>query len=397
MEIRNRLKIFVLLFFVDIVISGCAASRHEEHENVWEKGYRLPLEQAVKEEAEEDCKNAMEKIRSVYIEADKGDASNPILEEEVLSQMCTVLRETGRPVTAAGLHYRMENDDKMDAFLADCKSGKEGKLILYQMNKGGGINRSQFIFDGTEMYVIDTVSAWNEENVPYVTSTSYTRLKEWKYTEKGWFAYEYCVPQYPEVTEVVNGNYMLRVKPMPEEYIDIAEKYLIPIGYQGNNLFRSDWDAQHLEDLDYAGLYEYLYLLKYQEAFGPQRNCDGIPKEEFENLMTEYLPVTVEELTKYAAFDKEKQSYIWKRLGPLTHVATNFSASIPEVTEITGNPDGTISVFIDVVCEPRGEDALFRHALTIQIQENGAVRYLSNRILDEGTENLLEYRYRLTR
>lgn len=291
----------------------------------------------------------------------------------------------------------MENYDKMDTFLTDCESGKEGKLILYQMTRGGGINRSQFIFDGNEMYVIDTVSAWNEENVPYVTGTSYTRLKEWKYTEKGWFAYEYCVPQYPEVTEVVNGNYMLRVKPMLEEYIDIAEKYLIPVGYQGNNLFRSDWDAQHLENLDYAGLYEYLYLLKYQEAFGPQRNCDGIPKEEFENLMTEYLPVTAEELAKYAAFDEETQSYIWKRLGPLTHVATNFSASIPEVTEITENLDGTITVFIDVVCEPRGEDTLFRHALTLQIQENGAVRYLSNRILDEGTENLLEYRYRLMR
>lgn len=431
MGIRKRCKIVILLYLSVISISGCTASKQEnpaskedleetvrypeetneaagttqypaetDHavtEEIWEKGYRLPLEQSVKEEAEADCKSAMEKIQSVYIEADKGDASNPILGEEAISRMCTILKETECPVAAACFHYRMENYERMDAFLTDCQNGKEGKLILYQINKGGGISRSQFIFDGIEMYVIDTVSVWNEENMPYVTASSYTRMKDWNYTEKGWFFYEYCVPEFPEVTEVVNGNYMLRVKTMPEEYIYIAENYLLPVGYQGNNLFRSDWDGEHLEDLDFNGLYEYLYSLKYQKAFGPQRNCDGIPREEFESVITEYLPVTAEELARYAVFDEEKQHYTWKRLGPLTYMANYFSASIPEVTELKENPDGTISVYIDAVCELRGDDALISHVLNLQIQENGTVRYLSNQVLKKGPENIIEYQYRLPR
>ncbi|MCI9440851.1 MAG: hypothetical protein HFH15_06380 [Ruminococcus sp.] len=428
----KRWKIFMILYVSVIVISGCAVSGQEntgvkdtseesvldqpdrkdgsgetvqpleaadsaETEEAWEKGYGLPLEPSVKEEAEADCKRAMEKIRIVYMEADKGDASNPIVGKESISQMCTILQETQCPAAAAVFHYRMENYEKMDAFLRDCQEGKEGSIVLYKINTGGGINRSQFIFDGAGMHVVDTASSWDVDNMPIVTASTHIRIKDWKYTEKGWFSYEYCVPEFPEVTEIVNGNYMLRVKPMPEEYIKIAETYLLPIGYQGNNLFRLDWDEEHLEDLDYTGLYEYLYLLKNQKAFGPQTDCDGIPKAEFEDLITEYLPVTVEELARYAAFDEETQCYRWKRLGPLTYKANNFSLSIPEVTDIKEKPDGIILVYIDAVCEPRGDDALIRHVLTLQIQDNGAVRYLGNQVLEERAENIIEYQYRLPR
>lgn len=108
MEIRNRWKIFVLLILLVILISGCVDNENvvptvEEMDNeaegtaqnlaepdsaetkeIWEKGYSLPLEQAIKDEAEADCKKEMEKIKNVYIEADKGEATNPILEEEAL-------------------------------------------------------------------------------------------------------------------------------------------------------------------------------------------------------------------------------------------------------------------------------------------------------------------------
>ena len=30
--------------------------------------------------------------------------------------------------------------------------------------------------------------------------------KEWKYTDKGWFCYELCVPEPPEVSEIVDGS-----------------------------------------------------------------------------------------------------------------------------------------------------------------------------------------------
>lgn len=420
----GMIKKWVLLILSAMVISGCASSGQEasevrgrseetlrdpaETENVleeseqnveeiWEKGYKLPLESDVKEEAETDCLQAMEKIRAVYIEAEKGDALNSVLEHEVIFKMYEILQETGCPVTAADFYYTMGNYEKMEVFLADCLSGKESRIVLYKISTGGGVNRSQFIFDGNDMYVTDTISMWNEKNLPYISNSSYTRIKDWKYTDKGWFSYEYCMPEFPDVTEIANGNNLLRVKPVKEEYIRMAETYLLPIGYMGNNLLRSDWDKENMEGLDYNGLYEYLYSMKYKNTFDAKGHPDGIPKEEFEDLIIEFLPVTGEELLQYAVFDTEKQTYGWKRLGPLTYMANSFSSSIPEVTDIVENTDGTTAVSIDVVCPMRGEDSLISHVLTLQIMEDGSVRYLSNQVLGDGLGKIVEYQYRLTK
>ena len=364
-------------------------------EETLEKGYNLPLSQSAEEEAEADCKKAMERIRGIYAGSDKGNSLNPTPDGESISKMYEALRETGCPVTAAGFHYTMGNYEKMEQFLEECLDGKEGELTLYYITAGGGINRSRFLFDGTDLYVIDTISTWNAKDDPAIADSSLNRIKDWKYTEKGWFAYEYCMPEYPDVTELANGNNLLRVKPMEEEYIRIAEEYLLPIGYLGNNLLRSNWDAGHLEELDYNGLYEYLFALKYQKSMGLGTYADGIPKEEFETLMTEYLPVTAEELTRYAVYDGEKQTYGWKRLGPLTYMANRFSNSIPEVREIQENPDGTTSFTIDAVCEAMGEDCVMSHVLTMQIREDGSIRYLGNQVLEDGLEKITEYQYRL--
>lgn len=410
----GKIKKWRILLLSAIVISGCAASGQEasevressedtcrkdysEMEEIWEKGYKLPLEPAVQAEAEKDCIQAMEKIRAVYIEAEKGDALNPVLQDETILKMYEILLETDCSVTASGFYYTLGNYKKMEAFLEDCLSGKESRIVLYKIYTGGGINRSQFLFDGNDMYVVDTVSMWNEDDSPYISNSSYTRLKDWEYTEKGWFSYEYCMPEFPDVTEIANGNNLLRVKPVKEEYIRMAESYLLPIGYMGNNLLRSDWNEGHLEALDYNGLYEYLYSMKYQNTFDAKRYEDGIPEEEFENLIMEFLPVTREGLARYAVFDAEKQNYSWKRLGPLTYMANSFSSSIPEVTDITENPDGTLSVSIDVVCPARGEDSLMSHVLVLRIMEDGSVRYLGNQILGDGLEKITKYQYRLSK
>ena len=47
---------------------------------------------------------------------------------------------------------------------------------------------------------------------------------------------------------------------------------------------------------------------------------NGIPAEEFEQLMSEYLPVTAEQLRNIATFDAEKQEYVWAKLDvAITH------------------------------------------------------------------------------
>ena len=185
---------------------------------------------------------------------------------------------------------------------------------------------------------------------------------------------------------------------MTDENRKMSEKCVLGLAYQGNNLLCSNWDTDHMEDLDYNGMYEYLYAMKYQEQFPSEDYPDGIPKDEFESLIMEYLPITAAEIQGYAEFDEEKQTYVWAWLGCLNYAPTYFGTSFPEVTDIMENDDGTITLTVDAVCSMiLCDDAVITHELTVQFAEAGSFQYLGNKILDDGISNIPEYQYRIIR
>ena len=124
----------------------------------------------------------------------------------------------------------------------------------------------------------------------------------------------------------------------------------------------------------------------------------GLPKGEFERLIMEYLPVTAEEIQDYAAFDKEKQTYAWVRLGCFNYAPAYFGTSFPEVTDIRENEDGTVTLTVDAVCSMvLCDDAVITHELTVRFSEDGGFQYLGNNILDDGISNIPDYQYRIVR
>lgn len=267
--------------------------------------------------------------------------------------------------------------------------------MYYEINSKGGVARNKFVFDGKDMYYLYTNCTWSEDNTPIVSDTFYNKIKKWEYTKKGWFCYEICTPEPPELTEVMDGNCMIRVKPIKKRYDEISSKYLEMLGYQGNNLLCSNWDADNLEELDYTGLYEYLYYMKYQEKLNGETYRQGIPKEEFEKLMMECLPVNKRQLQKYAMYDEKRKTYAWCRLGCMNYTPNAFGYAMPEITKIKKNKDGTLSIQIDAVCDMLKNDSVMSHILTVKIYDNGKIKYLSNRILGKGLQKIPTYQYRI--
>ena len=232
-------------------------SAEEEAAEQWEKGYDLPVDEQEREEAETDCKKQMELYLDIYETADKGIASNVVLDDQTVLEMQRKLKDAGCLVTTMVTYSNMENYESVDSFLKECMEGKSGSAVIYEVHNDGGLGRMKFIFDGTDMYVVSTIGIWNADNKPGISYISYTRIKEWKYTEKGWFCYELCVPEPPEVSEIMDGSCLIRIKPMTEEQREMSEKCVRGLGYQGNNLLCSNWDTEHMEELDYSTM-EYL-------------------------------------------------------------------------------------------------------------------------------------------
>lgn len=377
------------------VKTNTSLEKKEIKVNVDEKGYDLPISDKEKKEAEKECNIVMNKIKSIYKNADKGDFFNVVISSQTAKQMLDVLKKAGYTVFSSEFYLNMSHYEKMEHFLKEALAGKKAETVIYEIHSSASIGRRKFIFDGKDMYELYTNTTWSEENTPIITLNSYSRIKQWSYTKKGWFIFEYCVPEPPEVTEIVYGNAMIRVKPIKEEYLELAMKYIIPIGYQGNNLLFSDWSAGKMEKIDYNAIFQYLYSLKYQQEFNSSQYSNGIPKEEFEQVIMEYLPVTAEQIEQYAVFDIESQTYKWEMLGCGNYSPGVLEVVQPEITNIKENKDGTTTLMIDVVCMLAESDAAIRHQLTVQFLENGGIRYLENKIIDYELEQIPVYQYRM--
>lgn len=361
------------------------------------KGYGLPIDDGERKEAEADCRKVLDRISDIYHRARKGE-QGVSLDDETVFALQAAVKETGCPTAAVVAYADMENYEAADAFLKDCQEGRRGSQVIYAVYPDGAVGRLKYIFDGTEMYVLSARAQWKDEEWSGVAYMSYTRIKEWKYTEKGWFCYELCVPEPPEVTEIIDGGWILRIKPMTEECRELSKKCVQRLGYQGNNLLCSDWDADHMEALDYNALYEYLYEIEYQEPFEGEDYPEGIPRKEFEELITAYLPVTAGQLHKYADYDGEKQVYAWAALGCFNYAPSFFGTSLPEVTDVRENGDGTVTLTVEAVCDMViYDDALITHELTVQFMEDGSFRYLGNKLSHDGDGYVPEYQYRLRR
>lgn len=368
----------------------------EEAAEQWEKGYGLAVDEEERKEAENECKKLMELYSDIYETADKGMALNVVLDDQTILKIQDRVKDTGYPIAASVMYSDMDNYESVDSFLKQCIEGKSGTAVIYQIHNNGGLGRMKYIFDGADMYVVSAVGSWKADNRPGVSYISFTRLKEWKYTEKGWFCYKLCVPEPPEVSEIVDGSCLIRIKPMTARQREMSDRCVRGLGYMGQNLLCSNWNADNMSELDYNGMFEYLYKMKYGKRFNPEDYQNGVPKEEFEDVIMEYLPVTAQQIQEYAVFDEENQTYDWVRLGCFNYTLSFFGTSMPEVVDVRDNDDGTTTLTVEAVCDMViCDDAVITHELTVRFSDDGSFKYLGNRILEDGILRIPAYQYRI--
>ncbi len=56
--------------------------------------------------------------------------------------------------------------------------------------------------------------------------------------------------------KIVDGSCLIRVKPMTEEQREMSERCVRGLGYQGQNLLCSNWNAENMSELDYNGMFD---------------------------------------------------------------------------------------------------------------------------------------------
>ena len=108
----------------------------------------------------------MELYLDIYETADKGIASNVVLDDQTVLEIQKKVKDAGYPIATMVTYSNMENYESVDSFLKECMEGKRGSVVIYEIHNDGGLGRMKFIFDGTDMYVVSTRGIWNADNKP---------------------------------------------------------------------------------------------------------------------------------------------------------------------------------------------------------------------------------------
>ena len=99
-------------------------SAEEEAAEQWEKGYDLPVDEQEREEAETDCKKLMELYLDIYETADKGIASNVVLDDQTVLEIQKKVKDAGYPIATMVTYSNMGNYESVDVFLKNVWKGK---------------------------------------------------------------------------------------------------------------------------------------------------------------------------------------------------------------------------------------------------------------------------------
>lgn len=182
-----------------------------------------------------------------------------------------------------------------------------------------------------------------------------------------------------------------RVLPLDEKCRELGNEYILSVSYFGNNLFLTDWDADSMDQIEFNDLYEFLYEIKYGEKLKEETVQNGIPKEQFEDVIQTFFDISTEDLEAYARYDAEAGLYPWEPAGPRNRVPQPLP--FPEVVKYVENADGTWNLHVEGVMVIEGDDCTFQHTVTMKERDGGWI-YLGNDVDKEGSDSIPAYKPR---
>lgn len=314
--------------------------------------------------------------REVYEEALKnGELSTLETEKKIMD----CLGEAGYPAVDYDNQIDMVQPEKVEEFCRRVEEKEKGEVTVFVVLDNGGYVRYEMHTENGEVAIAESILTWQDGEPRQGTADEYDAYS-WEYAEKGYLFFE---KYQPEGYDGATGHTALRVKPLDDTCRELNRKYILPIGYERNNMFIVDWKEQGWGELNFYDLYEIMYQMKYKEQadfdFEDMKEIRKMPAEDFEKVFQTYFAVESSDLKDSMTYDEENDSYSYRPRGIYERAAT--SCPRPEVTAYRENEDGTITLIVDAVWPERNLAQAFSHEVTIRPLPEGQFQYVSNRIL----------------
>ena len=298
-------------FMLIVSVSGCSDTPQEETAVV----ETISEVQLPGQKDEEETEKMIECCLELY---EKAAEENKIADLEMIRSIVNRFGENGYPAVDSRNQIDMTEAEQVEWFCEMVDTQEEAEITIIEVSYLGGFVKYDLETKDGNVDVVRSYYKYENGNMKREVTGSY-QAEYWNYTEDGylmfsgvWFSEELYVLTLSGAEE----HTALRVQPLDETYRELSRKYLLPIGFEQNNMFIVDWSEDDFGDLNFYDMYDILYP-KVNGQYVPYIADDNlavsavyrIPKEEFESVIMKYFNIDSETLQSKTVYYSEDSTY----------------------------------------------------------------------------------------
>ena len=376
-----RIGFIAISIMMLLSVSGCSDT-HLEDEQVVESEIAVQDQQQNVKDNEDEI---IEICSQLY---KKASEENKIADLETVRIIVNQFGENGYPAVDSRNQINMTEPEKVVEFCEKVDAQEEAEITILEVSYLGGFVKYDLHTKDGKVDVVRSYYKYENGDMYREVTGSY-QAEYWNYTEDGylmfsgvWFSEELYVLTLSGAEE----HTALRVQPLDETYRELSRKYLLPIGFEQNNMFIVDWSEDDFGELNFYDMFDLLYPKVYGTNI-PYVADDNlgvgavyrIPKDDFESVIMAYFNIDSETLQSKTIYYAEDETYEYKPRGFEEVEYPEYPYS--EVVGFTKNSDGTLTLTANVVFPYAGDSKVYAHEVVVRPLENGSVQYVSNRII----------------
>ena len=329
-----------------------------------------------KESLQDLALQAAEQVQEVYrdIEITQGSAYESNIKNFTAEQRKTVVSLLGKAgYVSVTEDCNMENPQDIEAFYDAYSEKCDAMFTVFDVNRDGLISAITMLYREDKLQTYYIGIGWKEGGVPKLNDTLVSDVAEINLTQKGYFIYTYQA-----AVAHANSCRYWRTKPLSDECRELTKKYISGLSYVNYNMLVTNWNSGNVEEILMPCMFEDIYRI--HTGSNLQLKGDKLPAQLYEEIMTNYFPISKEQLRKCCGYNESIDCY------PYEMISASPYAPFGEVVDYTKNSDGTITLIVDGVWPDYNSDCAFTNKIVVQPFLDGTFRYLSNTIEEKELE-----------
>lgn len=398
-EKNKKAPLFVMIMLILLILTGCSDEAPEVSDIEITQQDREVYSFDNNDSVSTEC--IAEILSDIYEEAVD---MNTLGSLDMMRRMVARLGENGYVAVDSGNQIDMTQAEQAFDF---CKAVDEKEMdeltIIVVMEMG--IRKFDLKTEDGNVNIVREYYQYDQNGSLQNRSTVSYPADFWQYTEEGYLIFEgsyFSDESYILTLSDTPEHTMLRILPLDEKCREYNRKYILPVGYEQNNLFLCNWSEDDFGDLDFYDLFDRFYPMTHSQPVPYMADEDlgvgavyQIQGELFENVIGAYFNMDRETLRSKTTYLSELAAYEYRPRG--FYEAEYPDIAYPEVVSYTENEDGTVTLYINAVYPSGNMSKEFAHITVIRPLSEESFQYVSNEItLPEGDNDIWWHSNRLT-